>query len=96
MQHNAAGKAAGKPVVFEEYGSSNTANHSEICKPWQQTTLEKTSVAYDSFWQFGTTLSINPFDDYAIYYNTTAGSDYEVLAYEHAAAMLAKNPTATQ
>ena len=96
MQHNAAGKAAGKPVVFEEYGSTNTANHSIICQPWQQTTLLDTSVAYDSFWQFATTLSINPFDNYAIYYNTTPGSDYEVLAYQHAAAMLAKNPTATQ
>lgn len=96
MQHNAAGKAAGKPVVFEEYGSANTANHTEICKPWQQTTLQNTSVAYDSFWQFGTTLSVNPFDNYAIYYDTTAGSDYDVLAYQHAAAMLAKQPTATQ
>ena len=98
MQHNAAGKAAGKPVVFEEYGSTDTNNHSTIMEPWQQTTLANTSVAYDSFWQFATTLSndLDPYDDYAIYYNTTAGSDYEVLAYQHAAAMLAKNPVATQ
>ncbi|CAD6567956.1 MAG: hypothetical protein ASARMPREDX12_000851 [Alectoria sarmentosa] len=96
VQHDAAGEAAGKPVVFEEYGSTNTTNHSAICEPWQQTTLSNTSVAYDSFWQFATTLSIDPFDDYAIYYNTTAGSDYEGLAYQHAAAMLAKAPTATQ
>lgn len=66
-------------------------------EPWQQTVLHNTSVAYDSFWQFGTLpLSINPFDNYAIYYNTTPGSDYEVLAYQHAAAMLAKNPVANQ
>lgn len=95
QQHDAAGKAAGKPVVFEEYGSTDPTNKSIVMEPWQQTTLLDTSVAYDSFWQFATTLSINPFDNYAIYYNTTAGSDYEVLAYQHAAAMLAKTPTAT-
>ena len=83
--------------MFEEYGSTNTANHSDLMVPWQQTVLHDTSVAYDSFWQFGTSpLSINPFDNYAIYYNTTPGSDYEVLGYQHAAAMLAKNPVANQ
>ena len=95
QQHDAAGKVAGKPVVFEEYGSTDPTNKSIVVKPWQQTTLLDTSVAYDSFWQFATTLSINPFDNYAIYYNTTAGSDYQVLAYQHAAAMLAKTPTAS-
>ena len=95
-QHDAAGAAAGKPVVFEEYGSTAAVDKAAVCGPWQQTTLGNTSVAYDSFWQFATALSIDPFDDYAIYYNNTAGSDYEVLAFQHAAAMLAKNPTATQ
>lgn len=96
-QHNALGKQAGKPVVLEEYGSSDTTNHKTIAQPYQQTVLQKTSVAYDSFWQFATTLSdgVNPYDDYAIYYDTTAGSDYDVLGYKHAAAMLAKSPVAT-
>lgn len=97
VQHNAVGKTAGKPVVFEEYGSTNTADHQLLMTPWQQTVLQNTSVAYDSFWQFGTQpLSINPFDNYAVYYNTTTGSDYQVLGYQHAAAMLAKNPVANQ
>lgn len=58
--------------------------------------LSACSIAYDSFWQFATTLSIDPFDSYALYYNTTPYSDYQVLAVQHAAAMLAKNPVATQ
>ena len=97
-QHNLIGKQAGKPVVFEEYGSTNTTNHTIIAQPYQQTTLQNTSIAYDSFWQFATPLSngVNPYDNYAIYYDQTAGSDYNVLATKHAAAMLAKNPVATQ
>ena len=57
--------------------------------------LFNTSVASDFFWQFGTMLSPvekDPFDGYTVEYDTTPGSDYEVLAYQHAAAMLAKNP----
>ncbi|KAL6715317.1 hypothetical protein ACLMJK_007582 [Lecanora helva] len=95
-QHNAIGKKLGKPVVLEEYGSTYTPK-TTIAKPYQDTVLQQTSVAYDSFWQFATTLSngVNPYDNYAIYYNQTTGSDYDVLGFKHAAAMLAKNPTAT-
>ena len=97
-QHNLIGKQVGKPVVFEEYGSTNTSNHTAIAQPYQQTTLQNTSIAYDSFWQFATTLSngVNPYDNYAVYYSQTPGSDYDVLGFKHAAAMLAKNPVATQ
>ena len=84
--------------MFEEYGSTAATNKAAVAGPWQQTTLQNTSVAYDSFWQFATTLSngVNPYDNYALYYDTTAGSDYDVLGYKHAAAMLAKNPVANQ
>lgn len=97
-QHNDIGRQAGKPVVFEEYGSTDASNKTTVMKPWQQTTLLNTSIAYDSFWQFATPLSggVNPYDNYALYYNTAAGSDYDTLVYKHAAAMLAKNPVATQ
>ena len=95
QQHDAAGKAAGKPVVLEEYGSPNEDNHIEITQPWQETVLKDTSVAYDSFWQFATNLpsGTNPFDNYALYYNISIGSDYQVLAFQHAKDMLEKAPT---
>ena len=97
LQHDAIGKAAKKPVVYEEYGSTLPSDNKQtVVKPWQETVRLNTSIAYDSFWQFGATLSQNPFDGYAIYYDTTPGSDYQVLGYQHAAAMLAKNPVANQ
>ncbi|KAI9726767.1 MAG: hypothetical protein M1828_000623 [Chrysothrix sp. TS-e1954] len=92
--HNAIGRQTGKPVVLEEYGSTNASDKTARMKPWQQLMLANTSVAYDSFWQFATPLSINPYDDYALYYNKTAGSDYDTLVTKHAAAMLAKSPVA--
>ena len=92
-QHNAIGKAAGKPVVLEEYGVSDASIRLSVEQDWQNTIVNLTSVAYDSFWQFGTTLSggANPFDSYATYYGT---SEYQVLGNQHAAAMCAKNPIA--
>jgi len=97
LQHYLIGKQAGKPVVLEEYGSTD-APKTTIAQPYQQMVLQNTSVAYDSFWQFATTLSggVNPYDNYAIHYSTTPGSDYDILGYQHAAAMLAKNPVANQ
>ncbi|CAF9932350.1 MAG: hypothetical protein HETSPECPRED_008336 [Heterodermia speciosa] len=93
-QHNAIGKAAGKPVVLEEYGVPDQSIRQDVESEWQQTVLEKTSVAYDSFWQFGSQLpsGTNPFDGYAIYYNT---SEYEVLGNQHAKDMSQKKARAT-
>ena len=88
MQHDAACRAAGRVCVLEEYAapSDKVAN----MQPWQETILcNTTNIAYDSFWQFGTNLTSGAdyFDEYTIYYKT---SDYEVLAAEHAQAMLEK------
>lgn len=94
LDHNDIGKAAGKPVVLEEYGIPDQSIRLGIEQDWQNTIVNKTSLAYDSFWQFGTNLAsgANPFDSYAIYY----GSDeYKVLGNQHAAAMNAKKPQAT-
>ncbi|MCJ1318408.1 hypothetical protein MMC15_003736 [Xylographa vitiligo] len=97
-QHNAAGKAAGKPVVLEEYGAPYANNKTAITLPWQTTLVQDTSIAYDSYWQFATVLpsGTNDADNYAIYYNTTVGSDYQTLFIEHAQAMEAKPAVATQ
>ena len=93
-QHNAIGKAAGKPVVLEEYGVPDQSIRQDVESEWQQTVLTKTSVASDSFWQFGTQLpsGTNPFDSYAIYYNT---SEFEVLGTQHAQDLSKKKAKAT-
>lgn len=99
MQHDEAGKTIGKPVILEEYGSTSPTDKQSIVKSWQDTVLFNTSIAADFIWQLGAELSAvekDPFDGYTIKYNTTSGSDYEVLAYQHAAAMLAKNPAPIQ
>ena len=97
-QHDAAGKAAGKPVVLEEYGAPYANNKTAITLPWQNTIVQDTSIAYDSYWQFATTLpsGTNDADNYAIYYNTAAGSDYQTLFIQHAKAMAAKPAVANQ
>ena len=89
-QHAAAGKAAHKPVVLEEYGGPDSAgdDHAAVEGPWQSTVL-RTRVAMDQFWQFGPQLT-TPFSDsdvYTIWYNST---EYTQLARNHAAAMLEK------
>lgn len=86
-QHDQAGKAACKPVVLEEYGSPDSP-HAAVTTPWQDTLL-KTNIAYDSFWQFGTSLSNGqtPFDQYTI---STDTSDYQPLVVQHAKDMLDK------
>ncbi|MCJ1263424.1 hypothetical protein MMC22_003294 [Lobaria immixta] len=94
QQHDAVGKSSGKPIVLEEYGSPFPGNHTETEKPWQQTVLQSSSVAYDSFWQFGTQLKDGKSaeDDYSIEEGTP---EYEILATQHAVAMLGKEPVAS-
>ena len=90
-QHNAIGKAAGKPVVLEEYAAPTVALQEQYLPQWQSTTLSQTSIAADAFWQFATTFAdgTNPYDNYAIYYNATAGSVYQNFGTAHANAMSA-------
>ena len=67
-QHAQYAKIAGKPVVLEEYGApNNQANQTAIDAEWQQTILQS-NIAYDSFWQFGTTLpsGTNDTDQYTV------------------------------
>ncbi|KAI9893647.1 MAG: hypothetical protein M1814_006443 [Vezdaea aestivalis] len=92
--HDAIGKRLGKPVILEEYGvESYVADRQAIILKYQQTILKETSVASSSFWQFGTQISsINPFDNFAIYYDTTPGSDYQTLVVPHVKDMAAKPP----
>ncbi|CAN8106177.1 unnamed protein product [Discula destructiva] len=89
-QHDAAGSAVGKPVILEEYGAPFPGNHTPYYKPWQETVVA-TGVAADQVWQFGTyDLSVPAAslgDVNSIYYNS---SEYKVLGFKHAAAMLAK------
>jgi mannan endo-1,4-beta-mannosidase len=90
-QHDAIGKAIGKPVVLEEYGTPFPHNHTGTEAPWQATVL-KGGVAADQIWQFGTPdLSVSPEnlgDVNTIFYNET---EYRTLGREHAAQMLAKH-----
>ncbi|MCJ1429548.1 hypothetical protein MMC29_007463 [Sticta canariensis] len=91
QQHDAVGKALGKPIVLEEYGSVSPGNHIETEGPWQQIVLQNSSIASDSFWQFGPphrdlTIAV---DDYSIDADT---ADYDILVKKHAAAMLEKTP----
>lgn len=89
-QHDEAGRAAGKPVVLEEYGAPFPGNHTPYYKPWQDAVLGS-GVAADQVWQFGTYDLSVPGPDFgdvnSIYFNDT---EYKVLGFEHAAAMLNK------
>jgi len=87
-QHDAIGAKLGKPVVLEEYGAQGP-NMTAVEQQWQNTVVDDTEIAYDSFWQFGTTLpsGTNDSDNYTIYYGT---EQYSILALQHVNAMEAK------
>jgi len=91
LQHDAVGKAIGKPVVLEEYGTPFPHNHTGTEGPWQATML-KSGVAADQIWQFGTpdlsVPAVNLADVNTIFYNDT---EYKTLGRLHAAKMLAKH-----
>ena len=79
-EHGEAAANAGKTVVLEEYGAPWVDNRTEILRPWQQAVVSS-GVAVDQMWQFSTQLpsGSNLFDNYAIPYNTTKGSQYQEL-----------------
>ena len=74
--HAAACKAAGKPCLFEEYGSKTDKAATE--GPWQQASRAADGMGGDLFWQVGDQLSTgaSPDDGYTIYYGT---SDWTAL-----------------
>lgn len=90
QQHDAIGKAAGKPVILEEYGTPFPNNHTGTEAPWQSAVL-KSGLAADQIWQFGTNdLSVpsaSLADVNTIYYGS---AEYEELGKDHAEKMLAK------
>lgn len=89
-EHDAVGKAIGKPVILEEYGTPFPHNHTGTEGPWQKTVL-KSGLAADQIWQFGTPDLSVPAADLSdvntIFYNDT---EYVTLGRVHAALMLAK------
>jgi mannan endo-1,4-beta-mannosidase len=90
QQHDAIGKAAGKPVILEEYGTPFPNNHTETEAPWQDAVLNS-GLAADQIWQFGSNaLSVpgsNLGDVNSIYYDQV---EYQTLGKGHAAKMLNK------
>ncbi|CAJ2500251.1 Uu.00g031040.m01.CDS01 [Anthostomella pinea] len=82
--HGAACAAAGKPCLFEEYGT--TSDHCSIESPWQATALSANGISADLFWQLGTTLSTGQTsnDGNTLYVGT---SDWTCLVTNHVAAI---------
>lgn len=89
-EHAAIGKALGKPILLEEYGSTK-GNKVEIMQKWQKTIRDE-GLAADTFWQFKETLAKGnkPFDDYGLQYSTEEGSEYVEIVVKHAKAMKKK------
>ncbi|KAK1777108.1 glycoside hydrolase superfamily [Copromyces sp. CBS 386.78] len=84
--HASACKKAGKPCLFEEYGTST--DHCTIERPWQQASLQAATegMAADLFWQWGDTLSTGQThnDGNTIYYGS---ADATCLITEHVRAI---------
>jgi hypothetical protein len=49
---DAIGKAAGKPVILEQYGRPHPNNHTGTEVPWQDAVL-KSGLAANQIWRFG-------------------------------------------
>ena len=96
LQHNEIGKAANKPVVLEEYSAPTPELRAQWMPQYQDTIVKKTSLASDMVWQFGTHFpdGNNPFDEYAIYYDTDPNSEYQKFMAGQAKRMAAKPPVA--
>ncbi|KAI1807039.1 carbohydrate-binding module family 1 [Daldinia bambusicola] len=82
--HGQACAAAGKPCLFEEYGSKT--DHCGVEGKWQKTALSTKGLAADLFWQLGTTLSTGQThnDGFTIY---TGSSEWTCLVTDHIAAI---------
>lgn len=88
QEHADVARAAGKPVIMEEYGTTR-GDRVKTLQKWQQTVING-AVAGDTFWQFEESLSrgFKPVGDgLGISYSESVGSDYEVLVTRHAKAM---------
>ncbi|XDG08384.1 hypothetical protein ABKA04_007999 [Annulohypoxylon sp. FPYF3050] len=82
--HGKACEAAGKPCLFEEYGS--TTDHCGIEGKWQNTALSTPGLAADLFWQLGMTLSTGQThnDGFTIY---DGSSEWTCLVTNHVSAI---------
>ncbi|KAL4786523.1 glycoside hydrolase superfamily [Aspergillus varians] len=82
--HSEACEAAGKPCLFEEYGS--TSDHCGVETTWQTTALNGTGISADLYWQYGDALSSGQSadDGFTIYYGS---DDFECLVTDHVAAI---------
>lgn len=71
--HAAAAKAAGKPFILEEYGTSTKAN----ILVWEQAVLDSGTAA-DMYWQYGDTFSWGQThnDGHSIYWGTAEFQTY--------------------
>ena len=83
-QHADAAAKAGKPVVLEEYWAPWPENRTEILQPWQRAVIDS-GVAADQMWSFATVLpsGLNFEDSYDIPYDTTPGSQFDVLVLQN-------------
>ncbi|SPO06845.1 probable Probable mannan endo-1,4-beta-mannosidase A [Cephalotrichum gorgonifer] len=82
--HAAACVAAGKPCLFEEYGTPT--NHCAVEGPWQEAMRTTEGIAGDQFWQWGDELSTGRTHDdtNTIYYG---GDEWKCLVVDHVAAI---------
>ncbi|KAL8870289.1 MAG: hypothetical protein Q9174_003634 [Haloplaca sp. 1 TL-2023] len=93
-QHNQIGKKYNKPVVFEEYAVPQSEDRATIMGGYQNTVVQKTSIAGAMNWQFGTSLPSgnNPFDEYALRWGEAV---YQQLGVQFASVMNGKRAVAT-
>ncbi|KAF6813685.1 endo-beta-1,4-mannanase [Colletotrichum plurivorum] len=82
--HGDACAKAGKPCLFEEYGS--LSDHCAIEKAWQQVSRTAQGLGGDLFWQWGDRLSSGQTHDdgFTIYHGS---SDHQCLVVDHVKAI---------
>lgn len=83
VDHADAARAAGKPVIHEEYGWLDKATRVEVLGRWQA--ISRDELMPDLFWQFGYSdysTGRNHDDGFTIYLDE---AEAQPLVYEHAA-----------